>query len=95
VDRDTAIEFTKRIEAVFVLMGGLGDFLKPRLDHDDFRHVMDKWGRIVMELDLGVLEVIYRAHPDLRPDGMTPVAPLGAEGASRKPGAEPDDDSKT
>ena len=97
MDRETAIEFTERIEAAFVLMGGVSGFLKTRLDQADFNEVMDKWGEIILELDLGVLEVIYRAHPDLRPEGMTPVARLGVGSGWRGPkqtdGAEPDEDA--
>ncbi len=85
MDRETAIEFTKRIEAAFALMGGVSGFLQPLLDQADFRSVMDTWGQIIMELDLGVLEVIYRAHPDLRPEGMAPVTPLGAGCGWRRP----------
>lgn len=78
MNREMAIEFTRRIEAAFALMGDVSGFIRPRLDQADFSKVMDAWGQIIMELDLGVLEVIYRAHPDLRPEGMPPVTPLGS-----------------
>jgi hypothetical protein len=78
MDRETAIEFQKRIELVFKDMGPINEFLRPRLNADDFRTFAETWGNIICELDLGILEVIYRAYPDLRPNGMIPVTPLGA-----------------
>ena len=78
MDHDTAVEFEKRIGLVFQQMDKASEFLRSRLDRSDFRTFADAWGEIVCELDLGILEVIYRAHPDLRPDGMISVAPLGA-----------------
>jgi len=67
MDRETAIEFTRRIESAFKHMGTAIEFVKPHLDDSDLREFGDVWGSIVCELDLGVLEVIYRAYPDLRP----------------------------
>jgi hypothetical protein len=77
MDRETAIEFVKRIELAFAHLDESLKFLRPRLDDDDMQAFGDLWGQIVSELDLGVLEVIYLAHPDLRPEDMAPVAPLG------------------
>ena len=78
VDRETAVEFVTRIESVFEQLGWVIPFLKDRLEDEDVAVVAEAWGKIIGDLDLGVLEVIYRAHPDLRPEGMVPVAPLGA-----------------
>jgi len=78
MDRETAVEFAKRIEKVFAQLGWVIPFLRDRLEDEDLRVVAHAWGQIIAELDLGVLEVIYRAHPDLRPEGMVPVTPLGA-----------------
>ena len=82
MDRQTAVEFVTRIEAVFEQLGWVIPFLRDRLEEEDMQVLSDAWGKIIGELDLGVLEVIYRAHPDLRPEGMEPVAPLGEGGAS-------------
>jgi hypothetical protein len=78
MDRETAVEFVKRIELAFAHLGESAQLLRTRLDEDEFGAFADLYGRIISELDLGVLEVIYRAHPDLRPEGMTPVPPLAA-----------------
>jgi hypothetical protein len=48
------------------------------IEKEDFLLFTDALGDINYELDFGVLEVLYRAHPDLRPSGMVPVTPLGA-----------------
>jgi hypothetical protein len=79
MDRGTAVEFAKRIELAFAHLDEGLRFLRPRLDDDDMQAFAELWRQVVSELDLGVLEVIYQAHPDLRPEGMTPVPPL-AEG---------------
>jgi hypothetical protein len=86
MDRETAAEFVKRIELAFAHLDESLEFLRPRLDDADLRAFGGLWGQIVSELDLGVLEVIYRAHPDLRPEGMTPVIPLGVGGGSGEDG---------
>jgi hypothetical protein len=78
MDRDTAVEFAKRIELAFSHLDESLQFLRTRLDGEDLQAFAELWRQVVSELDLGVLEVIYRAHPDLRPEGMTPVPPLGA-----------------
>jgi len=77
MDRDTAIEFEKRIELAFKQMEEISAFLRSRLDASDFRTFADLWGGVICDLDLGILEVVYRAYPDLRPNGMRPVTPLG------------------
>jgi len=86
MDRETAIEFVKRIELAFARLDESLEFLRPRLDESDLHAFGGLWRQIVSELDLGVLEVIYRAHPDLRPEGMTPVVPLGAGGRAQEDG---------
>jgi hypothetical protein len=77
MDREAASEFSRRIELVFTQIGVANELLRDRLTAGDFRQLADIWGRIIHELDFGILEVIYRAHPDLRPEGMVPVTPLG------------------
>ena len=91
MDRETAHEFQKRIELAFAEMGKLEVFLRPRLSKDDFRVFLDSFGEVICQLDLGILEVLYRAHPDLRPEGMRAVTPLGAGCAVVRPSpnAEP------
>ncbi len=86
MDRETAVEFVKRIERAFACLDESLEFLRPRLDEEDLHAFGGLWRQIVSELDLGVLEVIYRAHPDLRPEGMTPVVPLGAGGSREDAG---------
>ena len=78
MDRETAIEFEKRIELAFKQMGEAIEFLRPRLGDGDYRTFDEMWGSIICELDFGVLEFIYRPRPDLRPDGMSAVAPVGS-----------------
>ena len=80
IDRATAEEFVSRIEQVFAHMGALGRLARERLPQDELTAFADLWREIIRELDLGVLEVIYRAHPNLRPEDMAPAHPLGAGG---------------
>jgi hypothetical protein len=93
MDRETAIEFVKRIELAFAHMGEAGELVKSHVSEDALRKFSDMWGRAIIEIDLGVLEVIYRAHPDLRPAGMVATIPLGCLEAKRKPDHEKSDDS--
>lgn len=79
MNRETAIEFVKRIETAFTYLDESLQFLRTRLDDDDLSQIGELWREVVSELDLGVLEVIYRAHPDLRPPDMPPAPPLSAE----------------
>jgi hypothetical protein len=74
IGRDTALEFIKRIERAMGTLGEAGEALRAVLAKDDFRIFADAVGAIVGELDLGVLEIIYRCHPDLRPSDQ-PKAP--------------------
>jgi hypothetical protein len=78
MDRETAIEFEKRIESAFRQMAEVIEFLRPRLGDGDYRTFGELWGSIICELDLGVLEVVYRAYPELRPEGISAVTPLGS-----------------
>ena len=82
MDRALAEEFTKRIELAFAHMEQAAQLLRDRLDEDDLRAFAERWSQAIGELDLGVLELIYRAHPDLRPEGMTPTPPLSVIEAS-------------
>ena len=77
MDRETAEDFVRRIENVFEQLGWVIPFLRDRLEDEDLATLSDAWAKIIGELDLGVLEVIYRAHPDLRPEGMPEAEPLG------------------
>ena len=70
IGRETAIEFIKRIENAMKSIGDAGEALRPALAKDHFRTFAEAFGKAVSELDLGVLEVIYRCHPDLRPNDM-------------------------
>jgi hypothetical protein len=79
MDRETAVEFANRIERAFAHLDQSLQFLRTRLDEDDLLAFADLWRPVVSELDLGVLEVIYRAHPDLRPQDMPPVPPLAED----------------
>ena len=70
IGRDTAIEFIKRIDNAMKSLGDAGEALWPLLAKDHFRIFAEAFGAAVSELDLGVLEIVYRCHPDLRPDDM-------------------------
>lgn len=72
IGRDTAIEFIKRIEHAMKTLGDAGEALRPSLAKDQFRIFAAAFGAAVSELDLGVLEIIYRCHTDLRPKDMPP-----------------------
>jgi hypothetical protein len=74
IGRDVAIEFIKRIEAAMKSLADVGEGLRPLLTKDQYRIFVDGFGAAIGELDLGVLEIIYRCHPDLRPRDM-PKAP--------------------
>ena len=70
IGRDTAIEFIKRIDNAMKSLSDAGEALRPSLAKDHFRIFAEAFGTAVSELDLGVLEIIYRRHPDLRPNDM-------------------------
>jgi hypothetical protein len=70
IGRDTAIEVIKRIEAAFSRLGEAGKALHPILENDQYRIFAEAFGAAIVELDLGVLEIVYRCHPDLRPTNM-------------------------
>ena len=76
IGRDTAIEFVKRIDNAMKSLGDAGEALRPSLAKDHFRIFAEAFGAAVSELDLGVLEIIYRCHPDLRPSDMPRGRPL-------------------
>lgn len=76
IGRDTAIEFIKRIELAMNGLNKAGEALRPVLTKGQFRIFVEAFGAAIGELDLGVLEIIYRCHPDLRPAGMTKVSTL-------------------
>jgi hypothetical protein len=76
IGRDTATEFIKRIELAMNGLNKAGEALRPVLTEKHFRIFIDAFGAAIGELDLGVLEIIYRCHPDLRPAGMTKVSTL-------------------
>jgi hypothetical protein len=88
IGRDTAIEFIKRIELTMNGLGEAGEALRPVLTKEQFRIFATAFADAIGELDLGVLEIIYRCHPDLRPEGMTKVMTLrqieqGSNGSCR------------
>jgi hypothetical protein len=74
ISRETAIEIIKRIEAAFSRLSEAGKALHPILENDQYRIFARAFGAAIVELDLGVLEIVYRCYPDLRPTNM-PRAP--------------------
>jgi hypothetical protein len=86
MNREMAVVIVSRIEGAFGHMNEAIRFLQTRLDEEDLEAFHGLWSPIVSELDLGVLEVIYRTFPDLRPEGIAPAPPLAA-GEGREPEA--------
>lgn len=78
IGRATASEFIKRIDAAMKSLADAGEALRPILSKDQFRIFADAFGSAIGQLDLGVLEIIYRCHPDLRLRDM-PRAPTFKE----------------
>ena len=76
IGRETAIEFAKRVELAMSIFFSSTDALRPFMSKEQFRTCSQALGEAIAELDFGVLEIIYRCHPDLRPDGMKKVFTL-------------------
>lgn len=70
IDKDVAIEFDKRVNLALRYLFTAATELKDRIDPEHFRVYAKALGHASRELDLGVLEPIYRNHPDLRPDHL-------------------------
>ena len=85
MNREMAVEFIPRVETAFALLRDWSAGLLSRFEQAELRTALQPLGQPIMELDPGVLEVIYRAQPDLRPEGRAPVTPLGAGCAWRGP----------
>ena len=43
--------------------------LQPQMEHDEFRALCRDFGEVMGEM-LGVLEPLYRQHPQLKPEGL-------------------------
>jgi len=72
IENGTAVEFIKRIERAMNVMFMAIDSLRPYLNKDQDRALTNALGEAISELDIGVLEIIYRCHPDLRSEGGRP-----------------------
>lgn len=68
IEREAAVEFDKRVNLALKYLFAAATELKNRIDPEHFQVYARALGHASRELDLGVLEPIYRAHPDLRPD---------------------------
>jgi hypothetical protein len=90
IDRDTAVEFVKRINAATDYLMKTMDALKATISESDHRTVVAAILRADSDLDLGVLEIIYRCHPDLRPEGHTRVVTLREMDNGARPRKRPD-----
>jgi hypothetical protein len=68
IDRETAVAFDKRINLALRYLFVAGTEVRDKID-PKYAHIYDRaLGHACQELDGGVLELIYQAHPDLRPD---------------------------
>lgn len=70
IDRDAAIEFDKRVNLALRHLFAAATELKACIDPEHFQVYAKALGHASRELDMGVLEPIYRAHPGLRPDHL-------------------------
>ncbi|RDJ21602.1 hypothetical protein DWF00_24890 [Bosea caraganae] len=68
IDRETAVEFDKRINLALRYLFLAGNEVRGHIEREQSKALDRALGRACAELDSGVLELIYRAHPDLRPD---------------------------
>ena len=68
IDRETAIQFDKSINLALRYLFIAGNDVRGRID-PKYSQILDRAiARASSELDGGVLELVYRAYPDLRPD---------------------------
>ncbi|SFJ48141.1 hypothetical protein SAMN05216304_108213 [Bosea sp. OK403] len=68
IDKETAIQFDKSINLALRYLFIAGNDVRGRID-PKYSQIFDRAiARASGELDGSVLELVYRAHPDLRPD---------------------------
>jgi hypothetical protein len=75
MDRETAIDLEATITRVLSRLFDAAEALRPRLSKDEFRVLAEALTDATAELDLRILETIYRAYPDLRPEAGRPPIP--------------------
>jgi hypothetical protein len=70
IERDAAVEFDERVNLALRYLFAAATELKERIDPEHFQVYARALAHATRQLDMGVLEPIYRAHPDLRPDHL-------------------------
>jgi hypothetical protein len=76
ISREIAVEFLKRIDLATKGLFDAGEALRGNLSQEHFRILAEALANALIELDLGIAEIIYRCHPDLRPEDCVAVATL-------------------
>jgi hypothetical protein len=67
IERATAVEFDERVNLALKHLFAAATELKGSIDPEHFQTFARALAHACRELDMGVLEPIYRVHPDLRP----------------------------
>jgi hypothetical protein len=75
MNRGMAIQFQSCILAAFEKLFEGMEEIRPHVPKEVFHAFATKTVEATTDLDLNILEVIYRAHPDLRGDDPPAIEP--------------------
>jgi hypothetical protein len=73
MDKDTAVKVTKHIEAMIDEANEMLYLVNNSCPQDVRQRFQQVLGTAVAEIDLELLEPIYKEFPDLRPDGLEEI----------------------
>lgn len=68
MDRSLAAEIIKKVRSLDGLLDDLDAHLRQIPDEDERRPLLQSLGRIILDLDAGLVRPIARKYPDLDPD---------------------------
>jgi hypothetical protein len=73
MDKDTAVRVTRHVEAMIDQANEVLHLVNNSCPQDERGRFQQVLGTAVAEIDLELLEPIYKQFPDLRPDGMEEI----------------------
>lgn len=73
MDRETAVRVSVAADAVLSSVGALLDAINQSCDQETRKRVQLALGTVIAEVDLEILEPIYKQYPDLRPGGLEEI----------------------
>jgi phosphoserine phosphatase len=73
MDRENAVKINELIEKMIGIANQVMYITNNAGDEENKKRVQKALGTAITELDLDVLEPIYKQFPDLRPDGLEEI----------------------